>query len=314
MDKVLNESLRQNDLEFLVSPYVSVDQYTSKIKSDNITIAFFCNQLEVAKDLSDFLEKLYPIEISDIEIAETLTEDNKNIVYVELERNQMFPKILIDIIDSIDFLINCDVDDWDFITFGMKNKEKLSYEALLKNVRLVPLETEAQGAEIAEEVKESVEKDKEQINERWRHYSETMALMNNYDYKRGYEDGQESYKMGHYVPADESDPESNVYNQGYEDGFEDAKVGENKFDELDDPFAEEVTETVQYSKDGITRTYLDEGVITQEELDKMIEESETLNENSLDKEILEYNFPDCQVITTDNHAFIIDEEIKKLGC
>lgn len=234
MDKVLNESLRQNDLEFLVSPYVSVDQYTSKIKSDNITIAFFCNQLEVAKDLSDFLEKLYPIEISDIEIAETLTEDNKNIVYVELERNQMFPKILIDIIDSINFLINCDVDDWDFITFGMKNKEKLSYEALLKNVRLVPLEVEAKGVK-------------------------------------------------------EEEPE------------------EEKEEEVK-------KESVQYSKDGITRTYLDEGVITQEELDKMIEESETLNENSLDKEILEYNFPDCQVITTDNHAFIIDEKIKKLGC
>ena len=140
MVKTLNESLRQNDLEYLVSPYVSVDQYTSKIKSDNITIAFFCNQLEVAKDLVDFLEKLYPIEISDIEIAETLTEDNKNIVYVELERNQLFPKVLIDIIDSINFLINCDVDDWDFITFGMKDKQKLSYEAIEKNVRLVPLE------------------------------------------------------------------------------------------------------------------------------------------------------------------------------
>ena len=237
MDKVLNESLRQNDLEYLVSPYVSVDQYTSKIKSDNITIAFFCNQLEVAKDLSDFLEKLYPIEISDIEIADTLTEDNKNIVYVELERNQMFPKILIDIIDSVDFLINCDIDDWDFITFGMKQKEKLSYEAILKNVRLVPLETEAEGAEVKED--EAKEEEEEEVKQ----------------------------------------------------------------------------ESVQYSKGNITRTYLDEGYITIDDLNNAIKHGEQLNENALDAEIVGYNFPECEVITVDNKVFILDSDknIKQLG-
>ena len=239
MVKVLNESLRQNDLEFLVSPYVSVDQYTSKIKSDNITIAFFCNQLEVAQDLVDFLERLYPIEISDIEIAETLTEDNKNIVYVELERNQMFPKILIDIIDSINFLINCEIDDWDFITFGMKDKQKLSYEAIEKNVRLVPLELQPTVIKKEPEEKPEEEKKEEEVKE----------------------------------------------------------------------------ESVQYSKDGITRTYLDEGIITREELNKILEESETINENSLDAEILEFNFPESEILTTDKNAFIITgEEIKKLGC
>ena len=50
MDKILNENLRRNDLEYLVSPYISIDQYTSKIKPDNITVAFFCNQLDVATD------------------------------------------------------------------------------------------------------------------------------------------------------------------------------------------------------------------------------------------------------------------------
>lgn len=235
--KVLAENLRRNDLEYLVSPYVSIDQYTSKIKPDNITIAFFCNQLEVAEDLVDFLEKLYPIEISDIEIADTLTEDNKNIVYVELERNQLFPKVLVDILDSINFLINCTIDDWDYITFGMKEKAKVSYESIQENVRLVPLE----------------------------------------------------------ISNDES-------------------VEIKKEDKTEEPEEQTKVESVQYSKDGINRTYLDEGVITKEELDKIITESETLNENSLDKEVLEYNFPECEVITTDNNVFVINgETIKKLG-
>lgn len=307
MVKTLNESLRQNDLEYLVSPYVSVDQYTSKIKSDNITIAFFCNQLEVAKDLVDFLEKLYPIEISDIEIAETLTEDNKNIVYVELERNQLFPKVLIDIIDSIDFLINCDVEDWDFITFGMKDKQKLSHEAIEKNVRLVPLEikdmdvkTEKPAEESKEEpVKESVE-DKSIDKE---------------EYEHGYTEAQSWFYDGNRFDHYDNDEVSDDFWEGFCDGWDDAEKDINKFEaEEPDDKGDEYKESVQYSKDGITRTYLDEGIISREELDKIISESESINENSLDAEVLEYNFPESEILTTDMHAFIITgDEIKKLG-
>lgn len=84
-------------------------------------------------------------------------------------------------------------------------------------------------------------------------YSETLKTNSNQDYQRGYADGQESYKMGHYVPADESDEESDEYNQGYDDGFEDAKEGENKFGEYDDPFEEE-----EYTGDGDHNEYDDE--------------------------------------------------------
>ena len=236
MDKILNENLRRNDLEYLVSPYISIDQYTSKIKPDNITVAFFCNQLDVANDLVDYLEKLYPIELSDIEISDTLTEDNKHIVYVELERNTVFPKVLMDIVDSINFLINCDIDDWDFITFGMSEKQKLSLDAIKENVRLVTLEVS----------------------------------------------NEESIEL--------------------------------KKDEQEEAKEEVKKESVQYSKDGIVRTYLDEGVISNEEFDKLIFESDSINENSLDKEVLEYNFPDSEILTTEQNAFIIkDNQIRKLG-
>lgn len=62
------------------------------------------------------------------------------------------------------------------------------------------------------------------------------------DYKEGYIAGQESYDMGHYVPADESDAESEEFERGYEDGYEDAKAGINKFDDKGEhrgPFNEE---------------------------------------------------------------------------
>ena len=50
------------------------------------------------------------------------------------------------------------------------------------------------------------------------------------DYKEGYLEGQDAYEMGHYVPAEESDVESDDFQKGYDDGFEDAKEGINKFD------------------------------------------------------------------------------------
>ena len=53
----LCEDLREKDLANLISSYVSVDEYTSKIDEDNITVAFFVNELDAAEELEDFIEK-----------------------------------------------------------------------------------------------------------------------------------------------------------------------------------------------------------------------------------------------------------------
>lgn len=223
----LTESLKQNDLEHLVSPYVSVDQYTSKLSEDNLTIAFFCNERDVASDLLDFLEKMYFMEIRDIEISDSLTEDNKYILYVEFDRNQQFPKVLVDIIDSINFLINKEIKDWDFVSFNMNKKMPLSVEAVKKYVRLTPL---------------------------------TMV-------------------------TSEPTNEKNIKQ-----------------------------ESVVYRKDNYNRKFLDEGYISTNEMKKILEETEIDFEPSLDREVLEYNFPSAEVVMTETHAYIIhNEKIKKLG-
>ena len=49
-------------------------------------------------------------------------------------------------------------------------------------------------------------------------------------------------------------------------------------------------------------------------MNKIIEESETLDENTLDMEVLEYNLPEAQIFTTDNNVFVVTgDKIKKLG-
>ena len=103
---IINEDVKMNDLEHLVSNYISVDQYTSKVDEDNITVAFFVNERDAMEELKDVIEKMYFIELRDIEMSESLTSDNKYLLFVELERNVSFPKILMDMIDTVNFVTN----------------------------------------------------------------------------------------------------------------------------------------------------------------------------------------------------------------
>lgn len=152
------EGLRQNDLKYLVSNYISIDQYTSKLDDDNITVAFFCNEKEVAEDLRDFIEKVYYIEIRDIEISDSLTDDNKFILFVEFERNINFPKILMDMIDSVNKVSGN--KEWKFKTFGMTDKEDLNSETLKAHVRLSKYRNSVNEEETLKDKKEEEKEDK----------------------------------------------------------------------------------------------------------------------------------------------------------
>ena len=147
------ENLRQNDLKYCVSDFISVDEYVSKIDDDNITIAFFCNDDEVAAELKDFVEKAFFTEIKDIEIADTITEDNKYILFVELERKTFFPKILFNILKDISFLT--DNKKWFFTTLNHHEQMPCTEENIKKYVRLTKLRNAPEVEE--KNVKESFE-------------------------------------------------------------------------------------------------------------------------------------------------------------
>lgn len=130
----LNENLRQNDLKYCISNFISVDEYVSKIDDDNITVAFFCNDDEIASELKDFIEKAFFIEIRDIEIADTITEDNKYILFVEFERKTSFPKLLLNVLKDVSFLT--DEKKWFFTTLNHHNQMPCTEENIKKFVRL----------------------------------------------------------------------------------------------------------------------------------------------------------------------------------
>lgn len=234
----LKESLRMNDLKYLISPIISIDQYTSKINKDNITIALYCSDKNAANDLKDFLEKMYVIEIKDIEVSDNVTKHNNYIIFVEFDRNYNFSSLMMDIKESLKFL--CDEEKWYFVSFKHKNKELLTKENIVKNIRLSKLDIKNNSSENAEN-KESKESE-------------------------------------------------NIKNE--------SKINNKKL--------------VEYKLNNIKRKYYDMGIISNEQFSKEIENSCILENLSLDKDVLEYNYPTSTIIICEDCAYILDNDIRKL--
>ena len=227
---MLTEGLREKDLQWMVSNYVSIDQYTSKLDDDNITVAFFINERDAAEDLRDFIEKVYYIEIRDIEISDSLTDDNKYILFVEFERNINFPKIFMDMIKTIDY-VTCN-KKWNFITFGMKNKEELNIENLKANVRLT-------------------------------------KYRNNVNDDISMTDGEK--------------PEEKPEEKKVEESFK-----------------------ININDRGWKRTYLPEGFVSKEEFNKLLAESSSINSRDASEiYLIESQYPEYEVITTDTNVFLV---------
>ena len=72
-----------------------------------------------------------------LKFSDSLTDDNKYIIFVELERNDSFPKIFLDMIDTINYV--ADNKDWNFSTYQMNKPVELSLTNIRKYVRLSKL-------------------------------------------------------------------------------------------------------------------------------------------------------------------------------
>lgn len=234
---MLVEGLREGDLKWLVSNYVSVDQYTSKLDDDNITVAFFINERDAAIDLRNFIEKVFYIEIRDIEVSDTMTNDNKYILFVEFERNINFPKILLDMIEAVNHVTGN--TEWKFKTFGMDDKADLTVDNIRKHVRLT----------------------------KYRHNLSDETSEENLE------------------PSEENGEE-------------------NSSEESSERVEESFVPTIRYF--GKKREYIPEGYITEEEFNKLVEESGTLNSrDNYEQYLLENQYPEYQVITTDSNLFLV---------
>lgn len=125
--EIINEGLFENDLEDLVLPLVSLDEYEAKIDNTAIVIAFFVTNNEAAADLAVFLERSANEDILDVEVSSAPDEDTHYLVFVEVPRKIKTASVM-----NMLHLVNhlCKIEKWKFQAYKLSNV----YEANEKNV------------------------------------------------------------------------------------------------------------------------------------------------------------------------------------
>lgn len=105
----LTEGLRQGDLEDLVLPLVSVDEYESRIDDAAIVIGFFVNEREAAQDLNRFIQRS-PIDLLDTDISPAPDSKGYFMVFVELLGNEKIGENVEGLLEEIASLTN--ISSW----------------------------------------------------------------------------------------------------------------------------------------------------------------------------------------------------------
>lgn len=145
----LFEGLKANDLQDLVIPLISIDEYESKLDDDSVVVAFFVQDKDPSQDLNRFIQK-GAVEILDTDVSPAPNEDGNYIVFVEFERDAEFPAKLIETLETLEGLTG--LEAWNAQIYDVEGQLPVDLETLQANVRLTPhVEDDvAEGEEIKE--------------------------------------------------------------------------------------------------------------------------------------------------------------------
>ncbi len=104
---LINEGLQAGDLEGLISPRFSIDQYKSKMGEDRniMVLAFTVDGHAPAKDLERFAEAGYK-SVLDADSTPGTLEDGKHKVFIEFARNDNAVSQIINFLEDLKKLTN----------------------------------------------------------------------------------------------------------------------------------------------------------------------------------------------------------------
>ena len=116
----IEEGLRVGDLENLVSPKVSIDEFEAKSGSDKevLVVAFYVKDDEPAMDLATFVER-GSHKIIDTEVSPAPDDDGHYLVFVEINKDENTMQTVLDILKDMKQLV--DIKTWEF-NFHKKHK------------------------------------------------------------------------------------------------------------------------------------------------------------------------------------------------
>jgi hypothetical protein len=134
---MINESLQPGDLDHLVLPLISVDEFSSKIDNQRaIVVAFYCTDRQPAEDLMRFIEGSN-LDILDTEVSPAPSLEGYYVVFVEFSRNRDFPAALDEIITQVDNIAD---NDWQLKMWNHEDIVSYSADVLKELVILNPSE------------------------------------------------------------------------------------------------------------------------------------------------------------------------------
>lgn len=112
MRRDLNEGLKKGDLNGMVLPLISIDEFLSKIDDRTvIVVALYSFEEDPAHDLSNFIERS-PENVMDTDVSPAPTREGYYVTFVEIKRDQKFIPKLIKILTEVNNLTQ--VKQWQF--------------------------------------------------------------------------------------------------------------------------------------------------------------------------------------------------------
>lgn len=134
MKSNISEGLKENALDHLIIPLLTVDEYESKIDDKRvIVVGFFVFDKDPADDLASFIDKSSS-KVLDTEVSPAPTPEGYYVVFVELLRNNEFPEILMNIIKEVENL--CQRLEWQMQCPGCEEPIDVNEESLHENIIL----------------------------------------------------------------------------------------------------------------------------------------------------------------------------------
>lgn len=156
-------SLKNGDLKGVITPYISIDEFEPKsgTTQEVIVVGFYAADEEPGKDLNTFIQR-GSFDVLDTEVSPNPDEEGRYVVFVEFDRNKMFPESFLKFIKDIENLT--DKQEWQVKPYLADNAMRLNDPELFNRVILSPeeykpkdeLEVDDIEAEIEECLKNSM--------------------------------------------------------------------------------------------------------------------------------------------------------------
>lgn len=137
----LTEGMRQNDLEDMVLPMITVDEYVSKVDESAIVVGFYVNDKDAAEDLNRFIQKS-AVPLLDTEVSPAPDQHGFFLVFLELMNDTHLVDHITAVLDEVSPLTG--TETWQMRLRGTKSVQPFSSDVLEK--RFAELREDAKKA------------------------------------------------------------------------------------------------------------------------------------------------------------------------